>query len=80
VQLWLYATPVMYTAAVVPSRWRPLFGLNPMAGLVDGFRAAVLGTTPLWPLVGTSAVVAVLVLVAGVVFFRQVERRFVDVV
>lgn len=80
IQIWLYATPVTYTSSVVPVRWRAAFGLNPMAGVVEGFRAAVLGHTPLWTLIGTSAVVCVATLVLALVYFRQVERTFVDVV
>jgi lipopolysaccharide transport system permease protein len=80
VQLWLYATPVMYTTRVVPERWRLWYAINPMAGMTDGFRAAILGRTPIWPVVGVSAVTAALALVVGVVYFQRVERRFVDIV
>ena len=79
-QVWLYATPVTYASSVVPQKWRVAFGLNPMSGLVDGFRAAVLGRPPLWTLVETSALVSVATLVLGLVYFQQVERTFVDVV
>jgi lipopolysaccharide transport system permease protein len=80
VQLWLYATPVMYATRAVPERWRLWYALNPMAGMTEGFRAAVLGRTPLWPMVGMSAIVAVLALVGGLAYFQRVERRFVDIV
>jgi lipopolysaccharide transport system permease protein len=79
-QVWLYATPVTYASSVVPEKWRVAFGLNPMSGIVDGFRAATLGRPPLWTLVETSALVAVTTLVLGLVYFQQVERSFVDVV
>ena len=79
-QVWLYATPVTYASSVVPAKWRVAFGLNPMSGIVDGFRAAILGRPPLWTLVETSALVAVTTLVLGLVYFQQVERSFVDVV
>jgi lipopolysaccharide transport system permease protein len=80
IQVWLYATPVTYASSVVPEKWRVAFGLNPMAGVVEGFRSAVLGRPPLWTLVGTSAVVAVATLVLGLIYFQRVERTFVDVV
>jgi len=80
IQVWLYATPVTYASSVVPEKWRVAFGLNPMAGVVEGFRSAVLGRPPLWTLVETSAVVAVTTLVLGLVYFQRVERTFVDVV
>ena len=80
IQIWLYATPVTYASSVVPERWRVLFGLNPMAGVVEGFRSAVLGRPPLWTLVGTSALVSVGILVLGLAYFQRVERTFVDVV
>jgi lipopolysaccharide transport system permease protein len=80
VQLWLYATPVMYATRVVPERWRLWYAINPMAGMTEGFRAAILGRTPLWPVIGVSAVTATLALVVGVVYFQRVERRFVDIV
>jgi lipopolysaccharide transport system permease protein len=80
IQVWLYATPVTYASSVVPPKWRVAFGLNPMAGVVDGFRSAVLGRPPLWTLVETSAVVAVATLVLGLIYFQRVERTFVDVV
>jgi lipopolysaccharide transport system permease protein len=80
IQVWLYATPVTYASSVVPARYRVLFGLNPMAGVVEGFRSAVLGRPPLWTIVETSALVSVAILVLGLVYFQQVERTFVDVV
>jgi lipopolysaccharide transport system permease protein len=80
IQVWLYATPVTYTSTVVPLKWRGVFGLNPMAGIVEGFRSAVLGKPPLWTLIGASTAVTLVVLVFGLVYFQQVERTFVDVV
>jgi lipopolysaccharide transport system permease protein len=81
VQIWLFATPVAYSSALVPERWRPLFGLNPMAGVVDGFRwmVAPQAQAPALGLVVTLAAVAVM-LTAGLYFFRRSERSFADVV
>lgn len=78
-QVWLYATPVVYSASLVPPRWRWLLYLNPMAGPVDGFRAAFLGR-PL-DLLGaaTSFVVSAAILAAAVVYFSRVERQLADI-
>jgi lipopolysaccharide transport system permease protein len=80
VQLWLFATPVAYSSSIVPAAWRPLYDLNPMVGVVEGFRWALLGTGHLDPMFGVSAVVAVVVLLGGLVYFRRTERTFADVV
>lgn len=80
VQLWMYATPVVYAASLVSARWRLLFGLNPLTGMIEGFRASVLGRAPDWSLVELSAASVIGVLVIGVAYFQRVERRFVDVV
>ena len=80
IQLWMYVTPVMYPASIVPERWRWFYYLNPMAGLVEGFRAAVLGRPIPWPFVAVSVAVSCVVFALGVSFFRNVERRFADVI
>jgi lipopolysaccharide transport system permease protein len=81
VQFWLFATPVAYSSKLVPAVWRPVYGLNPMAGVVEGFRWALLGTgePPGLMILASAAVVAVL-LVTGLVYFRRVEGRFADIV
>jgi lipopolysaccharide transport system permease protein len=80
-QLWLFATPVAYSSALVPEGWRALYGLNPMAGVVEGFRWALLGKTD-GPgmLLAVSMVVVVLILVGGIHYFVRVEHRFADIV
>jgi lipopolysaccharide transport system permease protein len=80
VQLWLFVTPVIYPSSLVPQQWRWLLSLNPMAGLIDGFRAAFLGRPLEWPHVGLSLLVAGLLFVGGAAYFRKVERRFADVI
>ncbi len=78
-QLWLYATPVVYPASLFPPRWRWLLYLNPVAGPVDGFRAAFLGH-PVEPLAMlTSLAVSAVLLVVAVLYFSRVERRLADV-
>jgi lipopolysaccharide transport system permease protein len=79
-QLWLFVTPVAYPSSLVPERWRALFGLNPMAGVVEGFRWALLGQAPPGPLLLVSVVVVAVLLVGGLMYFRQMERTFADVV
>ena len=80
-QIWLFATPIAYPASMIPDGWRTLYGLNPMAGVVEGFRWALLGRVgevqTLW--VGSTSMVALL-LVGGVFYFRRMERQFADVV
>ncbi|MHB8185464.1 MAG: ABC transporter permease [Dermatophilaceae bacterium] len=81
IQLWLFATPVAYPASLVPAGYRDLLGLNPMAGVVEGFRWALLGQNqPPWALMGVSALVMVALLVTGLYYFRRVEHGFADVI
>jgi len=80
VQLWLYATPVLYTVDIIPERFRLLYALNPMVGMVIGFRTAVLGGPMPYDLLIVSAVVAAVLLAAGLRYFMTVERRFADVI
>jgi lipopolysaccharide transport system permease protein len=80
IQFWLFATPVAYPASLVPERWRMLYGLNPMATVVEGFRAALLGTPGPQHMVLPSMVVVIIMLVLGVKYFRRVEGTFADVI
>ena len=80
-QLWLFATPVAYPTSIVPEAWRPFYALNPMVGVVDGFRWALLGSTgppQLTALISVATVLALLV--GGLFYFRRMERTFADVV
>ena len=80
-QLWLFATPIAYPSSMVPAEWRWLVGLNPMAGVVEGFRWALLGTaTKPGPLIGVSALVALFLFATGAAYFRKMERNFADIV
>jgi lipopolysaccharide transport system permease protein len=81
VQAWLFATPIAYPSSLLNEPWRTLYGINPMAGVVEGFRWALLGTdTAPGPMIGVSALVAVGLLVSGAFYFRRMERSFADVV
>jgi lipopolysaccharide transport system permease protein len=80
-QIWLYASPVVYPAALVPERWRALYALNPMVGVLEGVRWALFAAGPFPAFeVGVSAAVSAAVLVTGVMHFRWAERRFADIV
>jgi homopolymeric O-antigen transport system permease protein len=80
-QVLLFVTPVVYASSLVPPRWRLVYSLNPMASVVDGFRWALLGGTPVPGVcLAVSASVALTVLLSGLWYFRRVERRFADVV
>lgn len=81
IQMWMYASPVAYPVNLVPDRWRLLYGLNPIAGVIQGFRWALLGgDTPDIRVIGVSAGMVVVWLVIGVIFFRYMERTFADIV
>src|SRR5437868_745565 len=80
-QFWLFATPVAYSSSIIPERWRPLYGLNPMAGVVEGFRWALLGKAdPPGALLAVSVVAVILLLVSGLYYFRRMEQTFADIV
>jgi lipopolysaccharide transport system permease protein len=80
-QFWMFATPVAYPSSLVPGRWRALFGLNPMAGVVEGFRWALLGKAhgP-GPLLIVSIAAVVVLLIGGLMYFRKTEATFADIV
>lgn len=81
IQVWLFATPVAYPSSLIPEAWRPIYGLNPMAGVVEGFRWALLGRTPApGPMLAVSATVVLLLLIGGLYYFRWMEQQFADVV
>jgi lipopolysaccharide transport system permease protein len=80
VQIWLFATPVLYTLDIIPQKWHTLYALNPMAGIIAGFRASVLGGPLPSRVILISSVSALLLFVVGVRYFLQVERRFADVI
>ena len=81
INAWMFATPIAYPSSLLPEPWRTLYGLNPMAGVVEGFRWALLGTeTAPGPLILVSALVAAGLLVSGAFYFRRMEDTFADVV
>jgi lipopolysaccharide transport system permease protein len=80
VQIWMFVTPVIYPSSIVPIKWRWLLALNPMAGLIDGFRGAFLARPLPWPQVGLSLALSVIVFLSGAAYFRKVERQFADII
>lgn len=80
-QFWMFATPIAYPTSIVPEQWRALYGINPMVGVVEGFRWALLGTdTAPGPMLLVSTLAAVTLLFGGAVYFRRMEKTFADVV
>lgn len=80
VQVWMYLTPVVYAVTLIPERFRWLLALNPMTGVVEGFRWALLGAQPPGALFAVSVLITLAVLVGGAFFFRATERTFADVI
>jgi lipopolysaccharide transport system permease protein len=77
-----YASPVPYSSSIVPENWRLLYSLNPMVGVIDGFRWAILGgeTSLYLPGVALSVLFVAATLISGIIYFRATERRFADVI
>jgi lipopolysaccharide transport system permease protein len=81
IQFWMYASPVAYAVSLVPEEWRLIYSLNPMVGVIEGFRWALLGTEGAdFGVMAISAVVVVALLLGGLVFFKRMERTFADIV
>lgn len=80
VQLWLFATPIVYPSTLLSEPWRTLYALNPMVGVVEGFRWALLGTDPPSLMILVSTVVALVVFVTGLFYFQSQERKFADII
>jgi lipopolysaccharide transport system permease protein len=80
VQMGLFVTPVIYPVRYVPQKWQALMGLNPMAGVVIGFRHALLGSAASWQVIGVSLATSVFLFVAGLLIFRRMENKFADII
>jgi homopolymeric O-antigen transport system permease protein len=80
IQMGIFVTPVIYPARYIPERWQVLMGLNPMAGVVIGFRHCLLGSAASWGVMGVSLGVSLALFVAGLLVFRRMERRFADII
>lgn len=80
VQLLMYASPVIYPTSIIPEKYQILYALNPMVGVIEGFRASLLGTRAMpWDLLGVGALMAIAFFLSGVMYFRSMERYFADV-
>ena len=80
-QFWMYATPIAYASSLIPENWRLLYGLNPMTGVVEGFRWALLGIqTSGGSMILVSAAVVVVMFISGLYYFRRMENNFADVI
>ncbi len=81
IQFWFFATPVVYPSSLVPEKWRLLYSLNPMVGVIEGFRGALLGKGQIiGPMFIVSIIVIVCLLITGSFYFRRMEKGFADVV
>jgi lipopolysaccharide transport system permease protein len=80
VQIWMFLTPVIYSTGIIPENWRWLILLNPMAGIVDAYRSAILGKPFEWGSLGISMGIAVVIFLCGLMYFRKTERYFADIV
>jgi lipopolysaccharide transport system permease protein len=82
VQAWMYASPVAYSTGLIPAHglWRIIYGLNPMAGVIQGFRWALLGGSPPDTLLAISTIMVLVLLLTGLVYFKKMEKSFADVV
>lgn len=81
VQIWMYLCPIVYPIALVPQQFRALYALNPMVGVIEGFRWSLLGSeAPNWNMMAISMVVLIAVLVSGIAYFRKVETTFADII
>jgi len=80
VQIWMFLTPVVYATRIIPESWRWLILLNPMTGIIDAYRSAILGKSFEWGSLGISMGIAVVIFLCGLMYFRKTERYFADIV
>ena len=80
IQFWMFATPVVYPVSMVPEKWQWVLYLNPMTGLIEGFRSTFLGRPFDVPGISLSLSIAVVLFVLGILYFEKVERRFADII
>ena len=79
-QIWLFCTPVAYSSTLLPGQWRALYGINPMAGVIEGFRWALLGTAPEGPTLAVSVTIVTLLLAGRLIYFQSTEHTFSDTI
>jgi lipopolysaccharide transport system permease protein len=80
-QVWMFASPVAYPVSMVPEKWRLIYSLNPMVGVIEGFRWALLGQkSPNFSIMAISSAVVLILLIAGIIFFKKMEQTFADII
>ncbi len=81
VQMWMFSSPIVYPTSMIPEKFRFFYALNPMVGIIEGFRSALLGTNEFpWKILLISSIVSLLIFFGGLLYFRQVERYFADII
>jgi homopolymeric O-antigen transport system permease protein len=80
VRMFMYSAPIVYSASSIPEKWRLVYSLNPIVGVIEGFRACLLGTPMPWPYIWPGIITAVILFVSGALYFKRMERVFVDVI
>lgn len=81
VQIWMFASPVIYPTTIIPDKWKWMLALNPMTGIIEGFRAALLGQSQIdWNVLAISAAVTLVLLVSSLFMFRRMEKSFADII
>lgn len=76
----IYSAPIVYSASSIPDKYRMLYCLNPIVGVIEGFRASMLGTPLPWPYIWPGIITAIVLVVGGALYFNRMERIFVDVI
>ncbi|OPY63100.1 MAG: Polysialic acid transport protein KpsM [Pelotomaculum sp. PtaU1.Bin065] len=80
-QLWMFASPIVYPASMVPVKYQLFYAINPVTGVIEGLRAALLGTVPFpWHIMLVSAITSMILFISGLIYFQQVERYFADII
>ncbi len=80
IQMLIYSAPIVYSASHIPEKYRVIYSLNPIVGVIEGFRACLLGTPLAWQYIVPGLVTAPVILICGALYFKRMERVFVDVI
>jgi lipopolysaccharide transport system permease protein len=80
IQMLIYTAPIVYSASTIPDTYRFLYSLNPIVGVIEGFRACLLGTALPWPFIWPGMITSILLVVSGALYFKRMERIIVDVI
>ena len=80
IRMLIYSAPIVYTASAIPEKWRLVYSLNPIVGVIEGYRAALLGTEVPWMFIVPGIVTCVILVIGGLLYFHRMEKVFVDVI